>query len=146
MGEVKQNVEPKWMEIAKSYLGQQEIAGRQDNQFILDCFKYTGYKADHDEVPWCAAFVCRILDEAGYNHTRSAAAKSYLNYGEECFLKSGAIIVFRWAAGNRHVAFLHHIIDSNYVACLGGNQANMVKISVFSSKFIESIRWPIDLK
>ncbi len=128
---------------AKKYLGEHEISGYKDNQFILDCFQFTGYKASHDEVPWCAAFVGRVLHEVGCKGTGSAAANSYLHYGVASELVPGAVIVFKWASGGHHVSFCHHVVDSHYVACLGGNQSDSVKISVFNRKFIEAVRAPV---
>lgn len=133
-----------WLEKARSYLGQSEIAGPIDNKWIEDCFDFTSYgHATHDEVPWCAAFLCRVLAESGYKHTHSAAASSYINYGEACDIKQGAIIVFKWYSGQRHVTICDHVIEKGLVACLGGNQSNSVKISKFETKFIEAVRWPV---
>lgn len=132
-----------WLDIAKKYLGQHEILGSKDNQFILDCFKHTGYKADHDEVPWCAAFVCRVLEESGYKSTKSAAAMSYESYGSPHGGEPGAILVFQWAGGGHHVTFLDHIVDDKYVCCLGGNQSDMVKLSVFPRSSVIATRWPV---
>lgn len=132
-----------WMTLAKQYMGQHEILGAKDNQFILDCFKYTGYKAHHDEVPWCAAFVCRMLEETHNKSTKSAAAASYENFGLASELKPGCIIVFKWPGGGHHVTFCHHIVDSTHVACIGGNQSDMVKISVFPRHSIVATRWPV---
>lgn len=132
-----------WLTLATKYLGQHEILGRKDNQFILDCFKHTSYHAGHDEVPWCAAFICRMLDETKMKSTNSAAANSFASYGEKCDLKPGAILVFKWASGEHHVTMCHHVVDDHYVACLGGNQSDMVKISVYNRVFIQSIRWPV---
>lgn len=134
-----------WLDQAKRHLGEHEIAGRTDNQFILDCFKYTGYKASHDEIAWCAAFVCRMLEESGYKSTRSAAAASFLHFGASCDLKPGAILVFKWASGHHHVTLCHHVIDHHYVAAIGGNQSNQVKISVYPRSRVEASRWPIQL-
>lgn len=134
-----------WLDLAMKHLGEHEILGRQDNQFILDCFKYTSYKADHDEVPWCAAFICRMLDENKMKSTHSAAANSFASYGSPCDLKPGAILVFKWASGEHHVTMCHHIVDKDYVACIGGNQSNMVKISVYNRKYIQNTRWPVAL-
>lgn len=130
------------LDVAKKYLGEHEILGSKDNQFILDCFKHTGYKADHDEVPWCAAFVCRVLDECGLPSTKSAAAVSYAHYGHPSALIPGSIVVFKWASGGHHVTFCHHLVDHDYVACIGGNQSDMVKISVFPRKYILAVVIP----
>ena len=132
-----------WLTLAEKYLGEHEIAGRKDNQFILDCFKHTGYKADHDEVPWCAAFMCRVLEESGFKSTKSAAAISFEHYGSPVDVKPGAILVFQWAGGDHHVTMVHHIVDENYVCCIGGNQSDMVKLSVFPRNRIIACRWPV---
>lgn len=130
------------LEQATKYLGEHEILGQRDNQFILDCFKHTGYKADHDEVPWCAAFVCRVLEECGFQSTKSAAAASYLTYGLPALLIPGSIVVFKWASGGHHVTFCHNIVDSDWVACTGGNQSDSVKMSVFNRQYIQAVRKP----
>jgi uncharacterized protein (TIGR02594 family) len=134
-----------WLDLAKRYLGEQEILGSKDNQFILDCFKHTSYNASHDEVPWCAAFICRVLDESGYKSTHSAAAVSFATYGLKADVVPGAIVVFRWADGSHHVSIIDHTLstDHNYVVCLGGNQSNSVKYSVFPKSRIMATRLPV---
>lgn len=127
---------------ALKYLGEHEILGRVDNQWILDCFKFTSYQAGHDEVPWCAAYIGRLLAEIGLSGTHSAAAASYVNWGKPSKLIPGAIVVFKWASGEHHVSVCHHDIDNQYAAFVGGNQSNMVKISVYSKRFIIAIRQP----
>lgn len=133
-----------WLTLAKKYLGNHEIAGSKDNQFILDCFKHTGYKADHDEVPWCAAFICRLMDECKLGSTHSAAAVSYASHawGQASDLVPGAIVVFKWAGGGHHVSIVDHVIDKERVACIGGNQSDMVKLSIFPRASIISVRMP----
>lgn len=133
---------PPWLADALAHMGEHEILGKADNQFILDCFKYTNYKASHDEVPWCAAFVSRMLEESGYKSEHSAWAQSYEKVGQACELKPGAILVFKWANGDHHVSICHHIVNDDLVACVGGNQSNMVKMSIYSRKSLVSIRWP----
>lgn len=135
---------PAWLRLARSYIGQKEILGSRDNQFITDCFSFTSYPMEgiHDEIPWCAAFVCRCLAEAGYKHTHNAAAVSYSSYGNKSELVPGAIIVFKWASGGHHVTFLDSV-NGDYVNCCGGNQSNEVKVSTYSKKYIESVRWPV---
>lgn len=133
------------LELATKYLGEHEIAGKRDNQFILDCFKHTSYRASHDEVPWCAAFVCRILEDCGLKSTGSAAAVSFADYGTKSALVPGAIIVFEWADGSHHVSFCHHVVNNDYVAAIGGNQKDSVCIEVFNRRYIKAIRWPVNL-
>jgi uncharacterized protein (TIGR02594 family) len=131
------------MDIARSKLGQHEEPGpNDDNPFILECFLHTTYHAHHDEVPWCAAFVCYCLDKSGIKSDACAAAVQYASWGKPAELKPGAIVVFRWASGDHHVAFCDHVIDENTVACLGGNQSDSVRISNFGRQWIIAVRMP----
>lgn len=133
-----------WLELAKKYLGEHELAGaKDDNPFIVECFKHTTYQAIHDEVPWCAAFVCKVLEDCGYKSTKSAAANSYLTYGRPTSLVPGAILVFHWPSGGQHVTFLNKVINETLVECLGGNQSDSVKLTTFNSAYIKAIRWPL---
>jgi uncharacterized protein (TIGR02594 family) len=135
---------PKWLLEAEKDAGQKEYPGNwQDNPIIVDMFKYTTYKATHDEVPWCAAALNKWLAKAGIIGSKSAAAVSFLNWGidlgEEPEL--GCIVVFEWANGGHHVA-LYMDGENNTIHCLGGNQSNMVKVSSFPVYTVMSYRWP----
>lgn len=134
-----------WYEWALSKQGEKEIPGsRSDNAFIRDLFKnHTTYGDTHDETPWCAAFVCGALEKTGWKSTHNAGAVSFKNFGKKSELIPGAIVVFQWASGSRHVAFCHKIIDANYAAFIGGNQSNMVNISNYARKYIEAVRFPV---
>jgi len=133
-----------WFDQALKYLGQAEDPAHHHNQFILDCFSYTSYKAASDSVAWCSAFVNRVLAESAFKGTGSAAAVSFADpgYGEACELKQGAILVFQWSNGHHHVGLCHHVVNDDYVAVLGGNQHDRVQISVFPRKCLIAIKWP----
>lgn len=76
-------MEPKWVGIARTYLGVQEIKGPQHNPKILDLWKNAklgGIK--NDEIPWCAGFVGGVLEMAGIRSTRADSARSYLDWGD----------------------------------------------------------------
>ena len=71
--------DPKWIEIAKKEIGIHECAS--DEKRILEYFTATSYKAQSDTVPWCSAFVNWCMKEAGITGSDSAAAKSWLTWG-----------------------------------------------------------------
>lgn len=142
---------PKWMDIAAGEIGQKEIPGPVANPRIVAYDACTSLKATSDEVPWCAAFVCWCLEQAGIGSTRSAMASSYLNWGMQCEPRPGCIVVIRHegldaATGSltgNHVAFLVSI-DSAHINLLGGNQHDSVKISSFplAAYEVRAFRWP----
>lgn len=141
-----QEISPPWLEAAVLEWAEEIKEGRlTDNPRILEYFRATSYHAQNDETPWCAAFICWCLKEAGYAHTGSAAAASYLTFGEECDLQKGAILVLDRGGGKYHVTICWDF-DETLIQCLGGNQSNSVCVKTFSREVIRAIRWPVEKK
>ena len=44
-------------ELAQRFIGVKEVPGTTDNPQILAMLKLDGEWPEHDEVPWCSAFV-----------------------------------------------------------------------------------------
>lgn len=117
-------------EIAKGEIGQKEIAGAGNNPRIVEYHQTTSLKATTDEVSWCSSFVNWCVTKAGQKGTNSAAARSWLRWGEQ--LKQpveGCVVVFkRGAPPSGHVGFFVKS-DGVNVWVLGGNQSDQVKIT-----------------
>lgn len=122
-----------------------EFAGKvKHNPAIVFFHSFTSLKATDDETPWCSSFMCAAAELNGFKSTRSAAAKSWLTYGEEVSLENaqeGDICVFK-RQGGHHVAFLHYKPKSTDkdVLVLGGNQSNAVRGSKYPMKDLLAIR------
>ncbi len=140
------NDDPPWLSIARREIGVKERPGSAHHPRILQYHASTRLRATTDEVPWCAAYVCWCLEQAGITSTRSAAAASYRTWGQSCELKDGAVVVFGKsdpdAAGTGHVAFCVGV-DGDDVLVLGGNQRNSVNVSRRPRSRIVAIRWPL---
>jgi uncharacterized protein (TIGR02594 family) len=130
-----------------------EIAGRAANSVIVAMFKYTTYKTNSDETPWCAACVNSFLNTNGYKGTNSAAAISFAKYGIElAYAIPGCVLVMRHPSGGNHVTFFSKWIDeSKHIAeCIGGNQSNSIKASIFNLSGnraghdqVVAYKWPV---
>jgi uncharacterized protein (TIGR02594 family) len=129
-------MKPVWMDIAEKEIGQAEVRGGE-NPRIIEYHATTTLKAKEDEVPWCSAFVNWCLLQAGIKGTNSAAAKSWLTWGEEIEVPEyGCICVIRkvikvadpatGSSSGYHVAFWLRD-DGKRVWLLGGNQGDTVK-------------------
>jgi uncharacterized protein (TIGR02594 family) len=140
-----------WMKIASKEKGQEEFKGKNHNPVIIKYHASTTLKAKADETPWCSSFVNWVMQQAKIQGTNSAAAASWLTWGQKCSAKSGAITVIRDAkaansslttSGN-HVGFLVRETATHY-ELLGGNQSNMVRVTLFpkSSWTLRGYRWP----
>lgn len=147
---------PPWMDVASKEIGQKEIKGVMHNERIIEYFNSTSLKATSDEVPSCAAFVGWVLNQCGYEGTRSAAAKSYLKFGDSLLWpKVGAIAVIqtqRIIPGQPKPIFGHHVgfvyseamgaSGKPVVNILGSNQNDSVNITAFKKSSIVTYRWP----
>lgn len=136
------------MAIAEAELGVREIAGPRAQERILGYWRICGIDSQtSDEVPWCAIFVGAALTQAGYRHTQSAMARSYLNYGKRLDAPEvGAIAVLaRGKPPSGHVAFVAGA-TATHVLLLGGNQGDAVKSVWFSRKDVIGYRMPTALE
>ena len=125
-----------------------EVAGKDANPIITNYFKATSMgmspMAYSDETPWCSAFVCHVMQESGYQTTRSASARSWMNWGKQSAPQYGAITVF-WRGTptsiSGHVAFYVGEEGSN-IWVLGGNQNNSVCFAKYPRMRLLGYRMP----
>lgn len=141
---------PAWMTVAAGELGQAEIKGAQHNPRVVEYQTATTLRATDDETPWCASFVSWCLEIASVPSTRSARARSYEEWGQECpadLLAPGAVVVF-WrgkhrGVGTGHVGFYAGGDPaSGKVWVLGGNQGDAVSLRAYSVGKLIGFRWP----
>lgn len=134
---------PLWMHIAEQYIGQREIKGVTHNTLIVGWWKKIkrgGIKTD--EVPWCAAFVGAMLEDATIKSSRFESAKSYLSWGTKLDKPAyGCVVVFSRDGGG-HVGFVTGQDARGRLLVLGGNQSDMVSIRSFVRDNVVGYRWP----
>lgn len=137
----------RWMEIAESKLGEEEIPGRDANAFIVECLESTTLGTpdnQSDETPWCSAFVNRIMQLAGIEGTDSAWARSWLEWGREPETNDewfGAVCILERGVTSGHVGFLVDW-DDERVKLLGGNQGDSVSYAWFPVERVLGYRVP----
>lgn len=129
-----------WLTIAENERGVKEMAGSAANPRIIQYHATTKLKATSDEVPWCSSFVNWVMSQAKYPTTRSAAAKSWADYGREAIPQLGVIAVFRRQGGN-HVGFYYGETATG-VRVLGGNQSNEVNVRLYRKSDLIGYRLP----
>src|SRR5882672_4412954 len=130
----------KWLEVARGEIGVHETAGPGATSRIVEYAASTSLKAKSDEVPWCSSFVNWCFEQVGIEGTDSAAAISWVTWGQISMPFAGAVVVLRHkesgldqATGSRsgnHVGFWLGQ-DKAHVRVLGGNQGDSVKESLF---------------
>lgn len=120
---------PRHLQIARGELGTHEIRGARNEPRVIEYHQATSLKARNDETSWCSSFVNWTMQQAGVRGTDSAAARSWLTWGqavpkEAAQVKPGDVIVF--PRGNNpaqgHVAIVSEVLDNGMVRVIGGNQ------------------------
>jgi uncharacterized protein (TIGR02594 family) len=146
---------PKWYTIAQDQIGvHEESLPGENNSRIIEYHSTTTLKATDDETPWCSSFVNWCMKKAGSQGTGSAAAKSWLDWGQPLQNpQTGAVVVIKkkstgsdQATGSSsgfHVAFFVGKTQT-YIRLLGGNQSDQVKYSYFglNAYEVKGYRWP----
>lgn len=121
---------PRHLAIARGELGTNEIRGARDNARVVEYHQTTTLRARDDETAWCSSFVNWTMAQAGIRGTDSAAARSWLNWGQAvpinaASVRPGDVIVF--PRGNNpaqgHVAIVSEVLDDGRVRVVGGNQS-----------------------
>jgi uncharacterized protein (TIGR02594 family) len=118
-----------WMAIAEAEKEKEihEIPGEENDPQVLEYFTATSNLSksvrSKDETPWCSAFANWCLKQAGYEGTRNAAARSWMDWGEAIETpRRGCIVVFQREGGG-HVGFYIGETETE-ILVLGGNQQN----------------------
>lgn len=127
----------KYLEEVLAWVGTKEVKGSVSNPDIVKFASYTSLKATSDEIPWCSSFANFIVETCGDKGTGSAAARSWLDWGKVLHDPTpGCIVVIDRKDKNNpnaaHVCF--YVCDDtkpDHIQCIGGNQGDMVKMSVF---------------
>jgi uncharacterized protein (TIGR02594 family) len=138
----------KIFETALAEYGNAGIIGESDNPEVLKYFKETGYTfIDHDETPWCAAFLNWVLQKCKISTPNKLNARSFLDIGHETSTPVLGDIVVLWRIDPNgpygHVGIFVRKVG-NILYLLGGNEDNTVKIKGYSSDQLLGFRTELD--
>jgi uncharacterized protein (TIGR02594 family) len=131
-------------DIAKSEIGTKEIPGAKDNPRIVEYAATTSLHADDDETPWCSSFVNWVVKQAGLKGTGSAAARSWMTWGipTPSPVPGCVVVLKRGAPPSGHVT-IYDRDNGDFIACIGGNQGDQVKISNYPKSDVLAYRIPV---
>lgn len=139
-------MKPPWLVKAIGEMNVAEEPGALNNPRIIDYHSETTLRATSDEIPWCSSFVCWCFERCGIPSTRSASARSWLNWGIAIGKPmQGCVVILKRTSNPKqgHVGFLWSE-DADMVYVLGGNQANKVCVMGFSKDKVLGYRMPED--
>ena len=137
-------------DIASRFIGQREMRGRLDNPQIMAMLRLDARWPQHDETPWCSAFVNYVAWLLGLPRSERLNARSWLDVGrsiEPDMVEGGFDVVVLSRGSNPahgHVGFFHGWRASeqleHMVVVLGGNQGDEVSVKAYSQSRILSIQ------
>lgn len=145
--------EPVWLTLARAELAAntREVKGPGVSPRILSYYETLGVKpeaVDDDGQPWCAVFASAMLKRAGYAPPhRFRAARAFLEWGELCEMKPGAVVVLNRVdpkaptVPHGHVGFYLYT-SGGMVWLLSGNSGNRVSVHHYEPERIVGVRWP----
>ncbi len=131
-------------DIAKKEEGVAELPGDQQNPRIIEYHSCTSLKADDEAIPWCSSFVNWVANQAKVLGTNSAAAQSWLKWGEHIDKPQVGDLVILQRGNSKssgHVGF-YEGERSGFIRVFGGNQGDRVcSMNFSSSKVLEYRRY-----
>lgn len=136
--------EPKWLPIARKFIGVKEIKGPKHNPIITGWLKVLGAWYDDDESPWCGVYPAAVFKTLGYKYpTYYMRAKDWLKWGQRVPVCLGAVGI-KSRKGGGHVTIIVGRTQTGLLVGLGGNQNDEVRYSVFPPDAFEGFRYPIE--
>ncbi|GJM34849.1 MAG: hypothetical protein DHS20C18_38500 [Saprospiraceae bacterium] len=132
---------------AAAQLGVKEVPGIQgNNPQIVKFAQEAGFPTIRDdETAWCSVFMNWVAKESGYERSKSALARSWLNTGMTIIQPEPGDVVVYWRV-DRHSIFGHvglfmgYSVDHTRIYTLGGNQGNAVSISAYKAEQVLGFR------
>lgn len=134
---------------AFKYIGVRELDGPADHPEIMRFFETAGHGwVNSEETPWCSAALCQVVSDAGFEHTGSLRARSWLDWGDpvpQGDQRPGDVAVL-WRVSRKsvygHVGLYLSERDGN-LCLLGGNQSNEFKVKKYKAwRLLEYRRAP----
>jgi len=137
--------EPPWLSIARHEVGVRMHPPGSSNPRITEYHAGTNIAGYDDKASWCSSFVNWCLAAVGIEGTKSALARSWLEWGEPLEHPVMGCIAVLWrdeaTSWKGHVGFyLRHDPESVYL--LGGNQLETVREHSYPVVCVLSYRWP----
>lgn len=138
--------EPAWLQLARGEIGVEEWAGKKNNPRVLQYYVDAGHpEIKADEVSWCAAFTCAMLERAGYASPKTLAARDFCDWGREARAPYVGCVAVFWRTSPKgwqgHVGF--YVGETpTHILVLGGNQSDGVTVAKMPKSRLLGYREP----
>lgn len=142
-----------WLKEAKSHVGLTEnLANGKPNPVLLGWLKQLNAFWSDSKTPWCGVFIAHCMQAVGLPYPKEYfRALSWLNFGTKLTKPCYGCVAVKTRTGGGHVTFVVGKLEDGRLVCLGGNQADSVKYSVYSADAFKAFVWvgksfPLDVR
>ena len=138
-----------WMKIVRAEIGVKEVPGSGNNKRVLEYHASTTLDKNYDgkdSTSWCSSFANWVMEKQGIKGTNSAWARNWVSWGialERPVYGCIAVYERNGPGGDSHVTFwVGENSNGKFDRCIGGNQADQVKESLYEKSTVLAYRWP----
>ena len=139
---------PNWLKVAAQEIGVQSFEIGSKNPRITAYHEGTSIEGYDDKVSWCSSFVNWTLAQVDIPGTKSALARSWLEWGRALEKPKYGCLAVLWReepeSWKGHVGFYLRE-DDEFVYLLGGNQLGAVREHCYQKSTVLGYRWPISV-
>lgn len=141
-----------WYDIAKKEIGVKEVDGAEFNTRIIEYYRaanvVTSSILGDDAVAWCSAFMCWVIEHAGFLSPNTLVAMEWLKWGRKLDNPALHCIVVIKRGVESWQAHVGIVTDwtADKIKVLGGNQDNEVNEQWFRRDRVLGYRWPLVLE
>ena len=141
-----------WYDIAKKEIGVKEVDGAGFNRRIIEYYRaanvVTSSILGDDAVAWCSAFLCWVIEHAGFLSPNTLVAMDWLKWGRKLDKPALHCIVVLKRGVESWQAHVGIVTDwtADQIKVLAGNQDNEVNEQWFRRDRVLGYRWPLVLE
>jgi uncharacterized protein (TIGR02594 family) len=137
-----------WLDIALREAGVKTFVTGTSNPRVEEYHRSVSAAVWNDKIPWCSSFLYWCMQQADIPGSRSALARSWLDWGVPLSEPTCGCIVVLWReqpdSRKGHVGlFLKQ--DSTHIHLWGGNQLNEVREHSYPRNMVLGFRWPASI-
>lgn len=142
-----------WIKEARTHIGLKEnLPNGKANPILVGWLKSLNAWWSDSQTAWCGVFIAHCLQSVGLPYPKDYyRALSWLSFGEKLTSPAYGCVAVKKRTGGGHVTFVVGKTSTGLLVCLGGNQSDSVKLSVYKASDFESFRWvgksfPLDVR
>lgn len=141
-----------WIAEAKRHVGLTENVNGKPNPILQKWLKDLKAWWSDSSTAWCGVFIAHCLQSVGLPYPKEYyRALSWQNFGRKLLKPCYGCVAVKSRKGGGHVTFVVGQTPQGLLVCLGGNQSDMVKYSLYKKEDFIAFVWtgksfPLDVR